>query len=176
MLSVCLNYWMMMNLVWQIFSDNWTSLIKWDHLSLLLITSFFPPLQPAHEKIGVVDSQWIIHQVIPSLGSQVSHILWTNKEAALFVFVKVLMYQLSYWYMETYISDQFVTIFVNSTCQTIWRSLSHSLPLPLSSLSLSPMNLYQCITKYCFLVISIKNYKNEDKSSIANRFFQLVFI
>lgn len=29
--------------------------------------------QPAHEKIGVVDSQWIIHQVIPSLGSQVSH-------------------------------------------------------------------------------------------------------
>ncbi|CAN1182198.1 hypothetical protein LINPERPRIM_LOCUS40718 [Linum perenne] len=29
-------------------------------------------IQPAHEKIGVVDSQWIIHQVIPSLGSQVS--------------------------------------------------------------------------------------------------------
>lgn len=28
-------------------------------------------LQPAHEKIGVVDSQWIVHQVIPSLGSQV---------------------------------------------------------------------------------------------------------
>ncbi|CAF2283014.1 unnamed protein product [Brassica napus] len=27
-------------------------------------------LQPAHEKIGVVDSQWIIHKVIPSLGSQ----------------------------------------------------------------------------------------------------------
>eukprot|EP00262_Sarcandra_glabra_P007870 TRINITY_DN2095_c0_g1_i1.p1 TRINITY_DN2095_c0_g1~~TRINITY_DN2095_c0_g1_i1.p1 ORF type:complete len:387 (+),score=57.23 TRINITY_DN2095_c0_g1_i1:166-1326(+) len=25
---------------------------------------------PAHEKIGVVDSQWIIHQVIPSLGNQ----------------------------------------------------------------------------------------------------------
>ncbi|PWA99765.1 hypothetical protein CTI12_AA004110 [Artemisia annua] len=25
---------------------------------------------PAHEKIGVVDSQWIIHQVVPSLGSQ----------------------------------------------------------------------------------------------------------
>ncbi|KAF8039839.1 hypothetical protein BT93_B2146 [Corymbia citriodora subsp. variegata] len=24
----------------------------------------------AHEKIGVVDSQWIVHQVIPSLGSQ----------------------------------------------------------------------------------------------------------
>ncbi|KAH9660716.1 putative storage protein [Citrus sinensis] len=28
-------------------------------------------VEPAHEKIGVVDSQWIIHQVIPSLGSQV---------------------------------------------------------------------------------------------------------
>ncbi|KAG8387660.1 hypothetical protein BUALT_Bualt02G0044500 [Buddleja alternifolia] len=25
---------------------------------------------PAHEKIGVVDSQWIVHQVIPSLGMQ----------------------------------------------------------------------------------------------------------
>ncbi|KAA3489538.1 Trimethylguanosine synthase [Gossypium australe] len=30
----------------------------------------FSSSQPAHEKIGVVDSQWIIHQVIPSLGSQ----------------------------------------------------------------------------------------------------------
>jgi hypothetical protein len=28
-------------------------------------------VEPAHEKIGVVDSQWIIHQKIPSLGSQV---------------------------------------------------------------------------------------------------------
>ncbi|CAA0813270.1 Protein of unknown function (DUF707 [Striga hermonthica] len=27
-------------------------------------------VNPAHEKIGVVDSQWIVHQVIPSLGSQ----------------------------------------------------------------------------------------------------------
>ncbi|CAM8916100.1 unnamed protein product [Rhodiola kirilowii] len=27
-------------------------------------------VEPAHEKIGVVDSQWIIHQSIPSLGSQ----------------------------------------------------------------------------------------------------------
>ncbi|XP_038707512.1 uncharacterized protein LOC120002774 [Tripterygium wilfordii] len=27
-------------------------------------------VEPAHEKIGVVDSQWIIHQVIPSLGGQ----------------------------------------------------------------------------------------------------------
>ncbi|KAJ7947825.1 Lysine ketoglutarate reductase trans-splicing protein (DUF707) [Quillaja saponaria] len=26
--------------------------------------------EPPHEKIGVVDSQWIVHQVIPSLGSQ----------------------------------------------------------------------------------------------------------
>lgn len=26
--------------------------------------------QPAHERIGVIDSQWIIHQVIPSLGNQ----------------------------------------------------------------------------------------------------------
>lgn len=29
-------------------------------------------LQPAHEKIGVVDSQWVVHQVVPSLGNQVS--------------------------------------------------------------------------------------------------------
>ncbi|KAG2673966.1 hypothetical protein I3760_13G113900 [Carya illinoinensis] len=27
-------------------------------------------IEPAHTKIGVVDSQWIVHQVIPSLGSQ----------------------------------------------------------------------------------------------------------
>ncbi|RYR42897.1 hypothetical protein Ahy_A08g039329 isoform A [Arachis hypogaea] len=27
-------------------------------------------VEPAHEKIGVVDSQWIVHQVIPSLGLQ----------------------------------------------------------------------------------------------------------
>ncbi|KAH7670439.1 hypothetical protein IHE45_10G027400 [Dioscorea alata] len=27
-------------------------------------------VEPAHEKIGVVDSEWIIHQVIPSLGNQ----------------------------------------------------------------------------------------------------------
>ncbi|KAJ1376012.1 hypothetical protein SESBI_50384, partial [Sesbania bispinosa] len=25
---------------------------------------------PAHEKIGVVDSQWIVHQGLPSLGNQ----------------------------------------------------------------------------------------------------------
>ncbi|KAG8496235.1 hypothetical protein CXB51_009477 [Gossypium anomalum] len=29
-------------------------------------------IQPAHEKIGVVDSQWIVHQGIRSLGNQVS--------------------------------------------------------------------------------------------------------
>ncbi|CAM8984168.1 unnamed protein product [Rhodiola kirilowii] len=27
-------------------------------------------VEPAHEKIGVVDSQWIVHQSLPSLGSQ----------------------------------------------------------------------------------------------------------
>ncbi|XP_031502813.1 uncharacterized protein LOC116265941 isoform X2 [Nymphaea colorata] len=27
-------------------------------------------VHPAHEKIGVVDSQWIVHQVVPSLGNQ----------------------------------------------------------------------------------------------------------
>ncbi|CAM8972992.1 unnamed protein product [Rhodiola kirilowii] len=27
-------------------------------------------VDPAHEKIGVVDAQWVVHQVIPSLGSQ----------------------------------------------------------------------------------------------------------
>jgi len=28
-------------------------------------------MQPAHEKIGVVDEQWIIHVGVPSLGNQV---------------------------------------------------------------------------------------------------------
>lgn len=27
-------------------------------------------MEPAHEKIDVVDSQWIVHQVVPSLGNQ----------------------------------------------------------------------------------------------------------
>ncbi|KAL8532746.1 hypothetical protein ACS0TY_009088 [Phlomoides rotata] len=27
-------------------------------------------VEPAHEKIGVIDAQWIVHQTIPSLGSQ----------------------------------------------------------------------------------------------------------
>ncbi|CAA7405061.1 unnamed protein product [Spirodela intermedia] len=27
-------------------------------------------VEPAHEKIGVVDSQWIVHQAVPSLGNQ----------------------------------------------------------------------------------------------------------
>ncbi|KAG5566708.1 hypothetical protein RHGRI_002305 [Rhododendron griersonianum] len=27
-------------------------------------------VEPAHEKIGVVDSQWVVHQVIPTLGNQ----------------------------------------------------------------------------------------------------------
>ncbi|KAH0919535.1 hypothetical protein HID58_027195 [Brassica napus] len=27
-------------------------------------------VEPAHEKIGVVDSQWVVHQTVPSLGSQ----------------------------------------------------------------------------------------------------------
>ncbi|PNX83645.1 hypothetical protein L195_g039689, partial [Trifolium pratense] len=26
--------------------------------------------EPAHEKIGVVDTQWVIHQKVPSLGDQ----------------------------------------------------------------------------------------------------------
>ncbi|CAN1838644.1 hypothetical protein LINPERHAP1_LOCUS35512 [Linum perenne] len=29
-------------------------------------------VEPAHEKIGVVDSQWIVHQGVPSLGNQVT--------------------------------------------------------------------------------------------------------
>ncbi|GFP80644.1 hypothetical protein PHJA_000207700 [Phtheirospermum japonicum] len=32
-------------------------------------------IEPAHEKIGVVDAQWIVHQSVPSLGSQVKHIM-----------------------------------------------------------------------------------------------------
>lgn len=29
-------------------------------------------MQPAHERVGVVDTQWIRHKVIPSLGEQVN--------------------------------------------------------------------------------------------------------
>ena len=54
------------------------AIIRWFQLLLILMRTWsffrlrFLSLQPAHEKIGVVDSQWIVHQVIPSLGSQVS--------------------------------------------------------------------------------------------------------
>lgn len=30
-------------------------------------------LKPAHEKMGVVDSQWIVHQTVPSLAKQVCY-------------------------------------------------------------------------------------------------------
>ncbi|KAK3032056.1 hypothetical protein RJ639_036270 [Escallonia herrerae] len=29
-------------------------------------------VEPAHEKIGVVDAQWIVHQTVPTLGNQVN--------------------------------------------------------------------------------------------------------
>jgi hypothetical protein len=40
---------------------------------LLIWKSFYKMFsikQPAHEKIGVVDAQWIVHQAVPSLGNQ----------------------------------------------------------------------------------------------------------
>lgn len=37
---------------------------------------FVPWYQPAHEKIGVVDAQWIVHQSVPSLGNQVKPSLY----------------------------------------------------------------------------------------------------
>ena len=60
-----------------------TFLVSWTYVKqaydiqnqsfLLIQDSFISSYvkQPAHEKIGVVDSQWIVHQVIPSLGNQV---------------------------------------------------------------------------------------------------------
>nr|CAB3459912.1 unnamed protein product [Digitaria exilis] len=35
-------------------------------------------VEPAHEKIGVVDSQWIVHQVVPSLGNQIAATSWST--------------------------------------------------------------------------------------------------
>lgn len=32
-------------------------------------------MQPAHDKIGVVDTQWVVHQSVPSLGNQVNKAL-----------------------------------------------------------------------------------------------------
>ena len=62
------------------------SLVKSNQLSYLATLSFWTSLlsccaqsQPAHEKIGVVDSQWIAHQVVPSLGNQVIRSSTTKK-------------------------------------------------------------------------------------------------
>ncbi|KAK2983319.1 hypothetical protein RJ640_016057 [Escallonia rubra] len=39
-------------------------------LPLMHLDVCFSTKQPAHEKIGVVDAQWILHQGVPSLGKQ----------------------------------------------------------------------------------------------------------
>jgi hypothetical protein len=52
---------------------SFVRLVRSGTFSWHIVMSLVLSLQPAHEKIGVVDSQWIVHQVIPSLGSQVSH-------------------------------------------------------------------------------------------------------
>lgn len=44
------------------------------HLGSFYQLHTFTSKQPAHEKIGVVDAQWIVHQGVPSLGNQVSPI------------------------------------------------------------------------------------------------------
>ncbi|KAJ8475636.1 hypothetical protein OPV22_019363 [Ensete ventricosum] len=44
------------------------------------------PLKPAHEKIGVVDAQWIVNRVIPSIGDQVRErcmLEWSQFQARL---------------------------------------------------------------------------------------------
>lgn len=41
---------------------------------LTKLNIFYTEMQPAHEKIGVVDSQWVVHQSFPSLGNQVNPI------------------------------------------------------------------------------------------------------
>lgn len=41
------------------------------HKTFWKLTTSIDIKQPAHEKIGVVDSQWIIHQKITSLADQV---------------------------------------------------------------------------------------------------------
>lgn len=48
--------------------------VYWDiHVSIIVFSlNWLLFKQPAHEKIGVVDAQWIVHQVVPSLGNQVS--------------------------------------------------------------------------------------------------------
>lgn len=48
-------------------------------------------LQPAHEKIGVVDSQWIVHQVVPSLGNQVCAVLLFFFTMGFFYFLKLIL-------------------------------------------------------------------------------------
>lgn len=43
-----------------------------DFIQVLFSTLYLYMKQPAHEKIGVVDAQWIVHQGVPSLGNQVN--------------------------------------------------------------------------------------------------------
>ncbi|WVZ53540.1 hypothetical protein U9M48_004467, partial [Paspalum notatum var. saurae] len=57
-------------LTWQMTKRRGDSEHSSNLLYLNVLTECYRYLQPAHEKIGVVHSQWIVHQVVPSLGNQ----------------------------------------------------------------------------------------------------------
>ncbi|CAL4896116.1 unnamed protein product [Urochloa decumbens] len=52
-------------------------------------------VEPAHEKIGVVDSQWIVHQVVPSLGNQV------RRNTLCFYFLQIDSYNHNYGFLTS---------------------------------------------------------------------------
>lgn len=49
---------------------QWGKILLYSYSTGLILIMLLDE-QPAHEKIGVVDSQWIVHQTVPSLGNQV---------------------------------------------------------------------------------------------------------
>ena len=73
-------------------------------------------LQPAHEKIGVVDSQYIVHKVVPSLGNQVI----ISIQVAL---VGSEPFITNTWWYNTkqYNTIQYNTMFFLTPCEHVWN-------------------------------------------------------
>jgi hypothetical protein len=88
-------------------------------------------LQFAHEKIGVIDSQWIVHQVVPSLGNQVKRLL-------LFLYIR--------------------NEYHNFTCLTFFRPFSIGQPTVSGSEWESTMGRGTCII--CKLLLSVIQRSN----------------
>jgi hypothetical protein len=91
-------------------------------------------LQPAYENIGVVDSEYIIHQVVPSLGNQVS------------LYVHIHTYLPTY--IHTYVHTCMHTYIIHHTCMQNFFSLIFLFFLYMFIKTFGSIHLCTCRTSY----------------------------